>query len=161
MVGLIVTLPSRPTQSSQNRTWLWRRDGSPANIGEGACEEQGRNNPIYTTPTADWRAIGYVGYDCVKYFEPKTKRDDMKGALKVPESFFMLFDTMITFDHFFQVVKVITYLRVPKNLEDLGKAYEEAKTDLQRMVNILKSKEIPMPEQRPIQLNQKYTSNIG
>ena len=32
---------------------------------------------------------------------------------------------------------------------------------LQRMVNIVKSKEIPMPEQGPIQLNQEYTSNIG
>lgn len=83
----------------------------------------------------------------------------MKGVLKVPESFFMLFDTIIAFDHFFQVVKIITYLRVPENLEDLSKAYEEAKTDLQRMVNILKGKEIPTPEQRPIQLNQGYTSN--
>ena len=46
----------------------------------------------------------------------------MKDVLKVPESFFMLFDTMIAFDHFFQVVRVITYLRVPENLEDLGKA---------------------------------------
>lgn len=115
--------------------------------------------PSIQLPPLTGGAIGYVGYDCVKYFEPKTKRDDMKDVLKVPESFFMLFDTIIAFDHFFQVVKVITYLRVPENLEDLGKAYEEAKTDLQRMVNILKSKEIPMPEQRPIQLNQGYTSN--
>ena len=85
----------------------------------------------------------------------------MKDVLKVPESFFMPFDTMIAFDHFFQVIKVITCPRVPEDLEDSGKAYEEAKTDLQRMVNILKSKDIPMPEQGPIQLNQEYTSNIG
>lgn len=117
--------------------------------------------PSIQLPPLTGGAIGYVGYDCVKYFEPKTKRDDMKDVLKVPESFFMLFDTMIAFDHFFQVVKVITYLRVPENLEDLGKAYEEAKAGLQRMVNILKSKDIPMPEQGPIQLNQEYTSNIG
>ena len=117
--------------------------------------------PSIQLPPLTGGAIGYVGYDCVKYFEPKTKRDDMKDVLKVPESFFMLFDTMIAFDHFFQVVKVITYLRVPENLEDLGKAYEEAKAGLQRMVNILKSKGIPMPEQGPIRLNQEYTSNIG
>ena len=65
----------------------------------------------------------------MKYFEPKIKRDDMKDVLKVPESLFMHFDTMIAFDHFFQIVKVITYLRVPEDLEDPGKAYEEAKTD--------------------------------
>ncbi|OCL10536.1 anthranilate synthase-like protein component I [Glonium stellatum] len=117
--------------------------------------------PSIQLPPLTGGAIGYVGYDCVKYFEPKTRRDDIKDILKVPESFFMLFDTMIAFDHFFQVVKVITYLKVPENLEDLGKAYEEAKIDLQRMVNILKNKEIPMPEQGPIQLNQEYTSNIG
>lgn len=85
----------------------------------------------------------------------------MKDVLKVPESFFMLFDTIVAFDHFYNLVRVITYLRVPENLEDLGKAYNDAEAVLQSMVNILKSKELPIPEQPPIQLNQEYTSNIG
>lgn len=35
-------------------------------------------------------AISYVGYDCISYFEPRTARDDIKDALKVPKSLFML-----------------------------------------------------------------------
>jgi anthranilate synthase component 1 len=85
----------------------------------------------------------------------------MKDVLKVPESFFMLYDTIIAFDHFFQVVKVITYLKVPASLDDLPAAYEAAKSELHRLVTILKSKDIPMPEQGPIVENQEYTSNIG
>ncbi|KAF2804050.1 anthranilate synthase-like protein component I [Mytilinidion resinicola] len=117
--------------------------------------------PSIQLPPMTGGAIGYVGYDCVKYFEPKTRRDDMKDILKVPESFFMLCDTMIAFDHFFQVVKVITYLKVPASLNDLEAAYEKAKTELHRLVTIIKSKDIPMPEQGPIKESQEYTSNIG
>ena len=106
-------------------------------------------------------AVGYVGYDCVKYFEPKTRRDDVKDVLGVPESFFMLFDTIIAFDHFFQVVKVITYVKVPDSLDSLDKAYEEARTTLGQYVSILKDKDIPLPEQGPIKTGQQYKSNIG
>lgn len=105
-------------------------------------------------------AVGYVGYDCVRYFEPKTKRD-MKDVLKVPESFFMFFDTMVAFDHFFQVVKVLTYIKVPANLDDLEAAYEDAITSLKKTVAIVQGKDIPVPEQQPIKQNQDYTSNIG
>lgn len=106
-------------------------------------------------------AVGYVGYDCVKYFEPKTKRDDIKDILGVPESFFMLFDTLVALDHFVQVVKIITYVKVPESLDQLEQAYEDAKATLTGYVSILKDKTIPLPEQGPIKLGNEYTSNIG
>lgn len=106
-------------------------------------------------------AVGYVGYDCVKYFEPKTRRDDVKDVLGVPESFFMLFDTLVALDHFAQVVKVITYVKVPESLDQLEEAYEAARRTLQEYVTILNDKEIPLPEQGPIQVGNEYTSNIG
>jgi anthranilate synthase component 1 len=106
-------------------------------------------------------AVGYVGYDCVKYFEPKTRRDDMKDVLGVPESFFMLFDTIVALDHFTQVVKVITYVKVPDSLDNLESAYQDATALLQRYVSILKDKDVPLPEQGPIKTGQEYTSNIG
>lgn len=117
--------------------------------------------PSIKLPPLTGGAVGYVGYDCVKYFEPKTRRDDVKDVLEVPESLFMLFDTVIAFDHFFQVVKVITYIKVPNNLDDLEQEYKEATATLRAYVSILKSKDIPMPEQGPIQLGQEYKSNIG
>ncbi|KAF1991463.1 putative anthranilate synthase component I [Aulographum hederae CBS 113979] len=105
-------------------------------------------------------AIGYVGYDCVKYFEPKTKRD-LKDVLKVPESLFMFFDTVIAVDHFFQVVKVITYIQIPEREEDMEDAYDHARMELQRVVKILKSKDTPELPQPPVKMGQKYESNIG
>jgi len=105
-------------------------------------------------------AIGYVGYDCVKYFEPKTARP-MKDVLKLPESFFMLFDTIVAFDHFFQQVKVITYLKVPTGKSDISEEYREASEVIQKTIDTLMNEEIPLPKQPPIALNQEYTSNIG
>ncbi|KNG50241.1 anthranilate synthase component i [Stemphylium lycopersici] len=117
--------------------------------------------PSIQLPPMTGGAVGYVGYDCVKYFEPKTRRDDVKDVLGVPESFFMLFDTLVALDHFAQVVKVITYVKVPDSLDNLEQAYEEAKNTLKRYVTILKDENIPLPEQGPIQLGNQYTSNIG
>ncbi|KAF2446781.1 anthranilate synthase-like protein component I [Karstenula rhodostoma CBS 690.94] len=118
--------------------------------------------PSIQLPPMTGGAVGYVGYDCVQYFEPKTKRDDMKDVLGVPESLFMLFDTVVALDHFAQVVKVITYVKVPESLDDLEKAYNEAKETLRRYTTLLKKRDIiPEPEQQPIQKGQEYKSNIG
>lgn len=119
--------------------------------------------PGLILPPLTGGAIGYVGYDCVRYFEPKTARD-MKDILQVPESFFMLFDTIIAFDHFFQVVKVITYLHIPQSNssdEVISSAYQDAYRTLNAVVSILQSSEIPMPPQPPIAPNQDSKSNIG
>jgi anthranilate synthase component 1 len=117
--------------------------------------------PSIQLPPLTGGAVGYVGYDCVKYFEPKTRRDDVKDVLGVPESLFMLFDTVVALDHFAQVVKVITYVKVPESLDKLEGAYEEAKATLQRYITILKAKDVPLPEQGPIQEGNEYKSNIG
>ena len=119
--------------------------------------------PSLRLPPLTAGAIGYVGYDCVKYFEPKTARP-MKDVLEVPESLFMLYDTIVAVDHFFQKVMVITYLRVPPLDAPEGtieKTYEAGKQTIRRLVQILKSKDLPLPPQEPIQLNQEYASNIG
>ena len=104
-------------------------------------------------------AIGYVGYDCVRYFEPRTARP-MKDILEVPESLFMLFDTIIAFDHFYQLIKVITYLHIPSS-SDLSAAYDSASKILSSTISTLLSPDIPLPPQPPIIPNQQYTSNIG
>ncbi|GKT56935.1 anthranilate synthase component 1 [Colletotrichum tofieldiae] len=105
-------------------------------------------------------AIGYVGYDCVRYFEPKTARP-MKDVLKIPESLFMLFDTIVAFDRFYGVIKVITYLHVPEDASQLEAEYQKATQAIDDLVAVLNAPEIPIPEQKPIQLNQEYTSNVG
>ena len=109
-------------------------------------------------------AIGYVGYDCVKYFEPKTRRE-LKDVLEIPESLFMLCDTVVAVDHFFQKVLVITYLHVPNitntSETDLKSAYEKGRKIIAEIIHTLKKPGIPLPPQPPVHLNQEYTSNIG
>ena len=118
--------------------------------------------PGLNLPPLTGGAIGYVGYDCVRYFEPKTARP-MKDVLKVPESFFMLFDTIVSFDHFFSTVKVITYLHIPspKKSFSLSEAYNTACATLRSTIAILQAENIPVPPQPSITRNNDYTSNIG
>ena len=116
--------------------------------------------PKFSLPPLTGGAIGYVGYDCVRYFEPKTARE-MKDVLGVPESLFMLFDTIVAFDHFFQLVKIITYIHIPRNLSELSTKYESAKQLLVKKIEVLQSPSIPLPSQPPVTPGQPCTSNIG
>ena len=116
--------------------------------------------PNLILPPLTGGAIGYVGYDCVQYFEPRTRRD-LKDVLEVPESFFMIYDTIIAFDHFYQTIKVVTYLTVPNNSDELGAAYTNAKEVLKDLVQAIQSDGIPLPDQPPIKEHQEFKSNIG
>ncbi|KAI2642280.1 anthranilate synthase component 1 [Xylaria nigripes] len=119
--------------------------------------------PDLKLPPLTGGAIGYVGYDCVRYFEPKTARSmkDMTDPLNIPESLFMLFDTVVAFDSFFGVVKVITYLHIPDDLANLGAEYEKACAIIHELIDVLNAPETPIPAQPPIKENQEYISNIG
>jgi anthranilate synthase component I len=120
--------------------------------------------PGQPLPPLTGGVIGYVGYDCVRYFEPKTARP-MKDVLKLPESFFMLYDTIVAFDHFFNVCKIITYLQVPYSSSSstgtLADAYSKAASTIQKTIDILQSSHTPFPYQPPIAPNQPSKSNIG
>ena len=122
--------------------------------------------PGLRLPPMSGGAVGYVGYDCVRYFEPKTARS-MKDVLKIPESMFMLFDTIVAFDRFFGVVKVITYVNVPESGGDdaqsskLEEEYQKATEKIEDLIDALNGPEIPLPDQGPIQEGYDYTSNIG
>jgi anthranilate synthase component I len=119
--------------------------------------------PGQPLPPLTGGVIGYVGYDCVRYFEPKTARP-MKDVLKLPESFFMLYDTIVAFDHFFNVCKIITYLRVPSSSTSpgsLAEEYSKAVSTIEKTISTLQSSHTPLPYQPPIALNQPSKSNIG
>lgn len=116
--------------------------------------------PGLSLPPLIGGAIGYVGYDCVRYFEPKTARP-MQDVLKVPESLFMLFDTIVAFDRFFEAIKIITYVHVPSNLDELPSVYANAQKTINELVAVLRSEYTPFPHQPPIQQDQESISNIG
>lgn len=95
-----------------------------------------------------------------RYFEPKTARP-MDDVLKIPESLFQFYDTIIAFDRFYSVIKVITYLRVPENPADIDAEYAKATKVIEDLISVLDSPETPLPVQKPVQLGRESKSNIG
>ncbi|TGZ83144.1 anthranilate synthase component [Ascodesmis nigricans] len=118
--------------------------------------------PGISLPTMNGGALGYVAYDCVKYFEPRTARD-LKDPFHIPESFFMLCDTIVAFDHFFETIKVITNIHITSSTTnaELETLYQAATNTLSEIIDILQSPDTPLPPQPPIKKNQEYVSNIG
>jgi len=61
--------------------------------------------PVKGLPRFCGGFVGYIGYDMVRFFEklPEHRKDD----LKLPDSFFMLADTIVIFDHVNHKIKVV------------------------------------------------------
>ncbi|PSR90537.1 anthranilate synthase component 1 [Coniella lustricola] len=116
--------------------------------------------PDLKLPPLTGGAIGYIGYDCVRYFEPKTARP-MEDVLQIPESLMQFYDTIVAFDRFYGVIKVITYLRVPQDSADIDAEYAKAVQVVKKLIKVLEAPEIPIPDQKPVQLGRESKSNIG
>ncbi|POS86861.1 hypothetical protein EPUL_000670 [Erysiphe pulchra] len=116
--------------------------------------------PGLILPPLTGGAIGYVGYDCVKYFEPKTSRA-LVDVLKVPESLFMFFDTVVAFDRMTDLLKVITYLIVPDDLSELTTAYDIARKNIDYVHDIILSSNTIVLEQGTTKESGNFISNIG
>lgn len=114
-------------------------------------------------PALSGGAIGYIGYDCVRYFEPKTRREKQKDPINLPEAALMLFDTVIAFDHVFQKIQIIHNVHLPEdnNLDTLEKRYLEGVDIVRSIADTLQNGPEYTPTQPPIILNREFTSNIG
>ncbi|KAG6831305.1 hypothetical protein H0H92_011512 [Tricholoma furcatifolium] len=113
-------------------------------------------------PTFTGGAIGYVSYDCVRYFEPRTAAD-LRDTLKIPEATFMLVDTLLIYDHMFQTVKVVSHVFAPKNAGPVNLAfvYNTAVAKARRLAKLVLSPVTPEPPQPPITLGAEGVSNVG
>jgi anthranilate synthase component I len=63
--------------------------------------------------------VGFVGYDVIRFFEPKATihlRDD----LKLPEMLFMIASALLVFDHRFRTMRVIAFADTRKGKADDG-----------------------------------------
>src|SRR5438105_1071551 len=76
-------------------------------------------------------AVGFVGYDVVRFFEPKATihpRDD----LGLPDMLFMIAGTLMVFDHRFRTIRLIVFADVRKQKADA--VYEEAANEIERVL---------------------------
>lgn len=91
-------------------------------------------------------AVGFLGYDAVRYFErlPATAADE----LGLPEAVFMLVDTLVVFDHARQRLLVVTNAKLD-GVDTLA-AYRRATARLDEVVARLRA---PIPELPEIAAN--------
>ena len=112
-------------------------------------------------------AIGYVAYDCIRHFEPKTARK-MTDPLNIPESLFMLCDTIVVFDHLYSTAKVVSHVFLPNQSpaeasKAVPQAYAAARSRIAQTVAKLTAKTaLPLPVQPRIPSKRaEAVSNIG
>ena len=112
--------------------------------GEDPLDELKRQLAQYQfVPMPGWErfsggAVGYLGYDMVRFFEnlPDRNPDD----LDLPESQFMFADTLVIFDHVMHRVRVLAQAFVS---DDPQTAYWDAVRRVEQVVSILAG---PLPE---------------
>lgn len=113
-------------------------------------------------PKLSGGAIGYISYDCIKYFEPRTRRE-LKDVLQVPEALLMLCDTIVVFDHVYSRFQIIHNVEIPST-DEVEEKMEIARKQIHEIEKILQtdtpSEEIN-PIQPPIKQGQSFQSNIG
>ncbi|KAI8818737.1 anthranilate synthase component I [Fimicolochytrium jonesii] len=111
-------------------------------------------------------AIGYISYDCVRYFEPRTARADIRDPFGIPDSVLMFCDTIVIFDHLHHLIKVVSHFRVdntegPADEDSFEREYQRVTSEIEKVVEILRDEHIPTPNQPPIILGEQAESNVG
>ena len=77
-------------------------------------------------------AVGYLAYDTIRYFEPTVPQiTDEKSGLGVPESVFMLTDSLMIFDHVRHTIFVVAHAAVNG---DPDAAYDRATAKIEEVI---------------------------
>lgn len=80
-------------------------------------------------------AVGYLGYECVRYFEQlPTPSDD---PLELPEAILLFVDTLLVFDHLRHRIKVVGHAHVGEG--DVDAAYAAAVDRIEAVVDRLRA----------------------
>ncbi|KAH8919054.1 hypothetical protein BT69DRAFT_1285147 [Atractiella rhizophila] len=124
--------------------------------------------PGHKLPSFTGGAIGYIGYDCIRHFEPRTQTKPLRDVLKIPEAVLMICDTIIIFDHVFQTVKVVSHVHLSayassSKESEIRKSYSQACAKITNIVSLLLSNDpIPSPPQEKIvPSDSRGESNVG
>jgi len=95
--------------------------------------------------------VGYMGYDCVRFFEalPDKNPDD----LNLNDCVFILTDTILIFDHIAHKIKIVSNVHLndshKKSRQYLKSTYEKAKTRINQLAQMLqKPKKVSVKKPR-------------
>ncbi|HEX4084903.1 MAG TPA: anthranilate synthase component I [Chthoniobacteraceae bacterium] len=87
--------------------------------------------PVAHLPRFSGGAVGYLGYDMVRFFEPTIGQPPLDD-LQLPEAVFMIAETLIIFDHPMRRMRVLANALVEN--EDADAAYDAAVQAIQRVL---------------------------
>ncbi len=105
--------------------------------------------PVPGLPRFHGGVVGYVAYDAVRYFEPRVPLA-RRNTLRLPESVFMLTDTLLVFDHLQHKIRVVSHARLEDGAEQ---AYAEATERIEEVIDRLSQ---PLAARRP-----STTASVG
>ncbi len=103
-------------------------------------------------------AVGYLGYDVVRFFEPIHHHP--KDSAQLPQLAFFLADTLLIFDNIAHKIKVVANAHISSSTKpSLKKAYLDATQRIEHMIGKLKK---PLPKREPARRHQpiRFTSNM-
>jgi anthranilate synthase component 1 len=102
-------------------------------------ELMGRYRPVYdeTLPRFYGGAVGYIGYEMVKFFDDISLK--CIDGLEIPDSVFLLTDTILIFDHVRHKIKVVSNVAAEG---DADAAYDEAVAKVEAIIDKLRE---PVP----------------
>ncbi len=90
--------------------------------------------PDLSLPRFFGGAVGFMGYDVVRFFEELPERE--KNGLDLPDIFFMITDTLVIFDNVTHRIKVVSNAHVKGRT--VGAAYKEATKKIDALVRKLR-----------------------
>ncbi len=108
-----------------------------------------------TLPRFYGGAVGYIGYEMVKFFERVPDRE--KPSLDTDDMFFMIPDIVLIFDNLTHRLKIVCPVSVGQSPED---DYDRSVEKIKRVVDKLNSP-LPLNSNRPKQKGGDFTSSFG
>jgi anthranilate synthase component I len=87
--------------------------------------------PLAHLPRFVGGAVGYLGYDMVRFFEPRVG-EPPSDQLQLPESVFMIAETLLIFDHQLRRLRILSNALVEN--EDADAAYDGAIKAIQNVM---------------------------
>ena len=107
-------------------------------------------------------AVGYIGYDCVKLFEPSIE-DRLQDDLGLPDAVFLITDLLVVFDHVSHRMKVLANAHVPDPAM-ADTAYDAALTRIDGILDRLSQPAAPtlmeLPEGATIPVDRAVNSTM-
>jgi anthranilate synthase component 1 len=84
-------------------------------------------------------AVGYLGYDMVRFFEP-TVSAPPPDALGIPDMIFLIADTLVIFDHRYRTLQVVAHVLMD-DFADAATAYASAR---EKILGLIRRLEQPL-----------------